>query len=227
MTKTKYLLALIILVIIGLNCQAHRGRWDYDKTEWSDLMLATFEGDSLLIKSFIEQGDAINYTAFPNTHHQLTAIEIAIRIGNKTAFQLLMNTDSIPTLGEYTQRASSQSNALIMEQVLLHGGNVNDTLDNGYSMLMFAATFGSIEVMNILLINGADIFQTRKSDGWNALMLATYQGDPLKVQTLLDRGADKSYRDMNGKRAIDLIAAIYDRNVTVIENKKLLQQILE
>ncbi len=96
-----------ILLTIGLDCQAHRGRWDYDKTEWSDLMVATFEGDSLQIKFFIEQGDAINYMAFANTHHQLTAIEIAIRIGNKTAFQLLMNTDSIPTLGQYTQRASS------------------------------------------------------------------------------------------------------------------------
>jgi ankyrin repeat protein len=208
-----------------MSSYAHKERWDENKSEWSDLMVAVYKGKNEKVKKLITEGAAINFES--NTTFKLNAIEVAIRKDNEVAFKLLTATDSISNLKDYIRLASAQESALIMKQIIENGGNVNDTLVNGHSVLMYSASFGSYEVFETLLKNGANVNQTRKVDNWNALLLAAFNGEIKKVQLLLEYGADKTHKDKNGRTAYDLVDSIYDRYNVPTKDKEELKRILK
>ena len=140
---------------------------------------------------------------------------------------MLIATDSIIDLKDYIRLASVQENALILEEIIKSGGNVNDTLENGHSVLMYSASFGSVKVFETLLKNGSDVHQTRKIDNWNALLLATFNGELAKVRLLLEYGADKAHKDSKGRVPYDLIDSIYDRHNVASNDKEELKRILK
>ncbi|WP_416233867.1 ankyrin repeat domain-containing protein [Faecalibacter sp. LW9] len=61
---------------------------------------------------------------------------------------------------------------------------------------MNAASFGSVEIVECLLNNGAKVNQKRDVDGITPLMFATINGDVKKVKFLLAYGADKYSKDI-------------------------------
>jgi len=97
-----------------------------------------------------------------------------------------------------------------VELLIKYWARVNDTLDNGYSMLMYASSFGSYEILDYLLKNGAKVNQTRKTDGMTPLMFAAFKGEPKKVALLLKYGANKRIRDLDGKLALNYVDNIYE-----------------
>ena len=123
--------------------------------------------------------------------------------------------------------ACGQKKTLIVDLLIQHGANVNDTLENGYSMLMYAASFGSYDVLACLLKHGANVKQTRKIDGMTPLMFAAFNGQPEKVKLLLDSGADKKVKDKNGKTALEYVDDIYEHLHVNQRTKTALRELLK
>ena len=54
-----------------------------------------------------------------------------------------------------------------VEEVIIDGANVNAKDDYGWTVLMWAASYGCVEVAEVLLKYGADV-NAKKNDGWTA-----------------------------------------------------------
>ncbi len=80
------------------------------------------------------------------------------------------------------------------------GANVNittgvDALITNAPVLFIAARKGCLEIMKLLLSNGADVNMTvngKLYTGWTALMAAAEQGNTALIRLLLEHGADPS-----------------------------------
>lgn len=182
-----------MLNLLAFTASAHKERWDENREGWSPLMRAVYYGQTSKYLKLIEEGADLNFvssTSESNWH--LTALEVAIFKDNEVAVRILLETNKISKPGTHLMTAAGQKSALNVERLLRYGANPNDTLDNGYSVLMMAASFGSFDVFETLLRHGAKTDQTRKIDGMTALMLAAFNGQPKKVKLLLDYGANKS-----------------------------------
>ena len=97
-----------------------------------------------------------------------------------------------------------------------NGANVKDA--RGQTPLMFAAAFGSLEAMNLLISSGADAKAVSEA-GVTALHWCT--GDMRKVRLLLDQGADVNKASRLGRTPLLVAAGTYGSLETV---KLLLQK---
>ncbi|MGL4647666.1 MAG: ankyrin repeat domain-containing protein [Mycoplasmoidaceae bacterium] len=77
---------------------------------------------------------------------------------------------------------------------------INETTCNGRTALMFAAQFGNINCLNLLIVGGAHL-DAQDEHGATALMLAAYFGQDEAVKVLLENGANKMLKDCNGVNA--------------------------
>ena len=80
---------------------------------------------------------------------------------------------------------------------------VNAQGRGGWTPLMYAALYGNVQDLRLLVERGAR-FNERNDDGATALMYAV--DDPVKSRLLLEKGADPSLRSGQGRTAL-LIAA--------------------
>lgn len=203
---------------------AHKDKWDDNRKDWSELMIAVYNGQATQFVKLIKQGVDVNFET-KETH--LTALEVAIRKENEVAVNVLLETKKVKNVKPYLMIACGQHNAANVNQLIKYGASPNDTLSNGYSVLMAASSFGSCEVVEALLKQGAKTNQTRKVDGMTALMFAAFNGDVKKVKLLLDYKADKYAKDTNGKTPLNYVDQIYER-LNISENtKKELRQLLK
>ena len=67
--------------------------------------------------------------------------------------------------------------------------------------LILAAGRGHIEIVKLLLENGADV-NSRTKDGDTALIVASKAGHTNVVKLLLERGADVNAKNRNGRMAL-------------------------
>jgi len=218
----------LILSATFFTAFAHKEKWDENKKDWSPLMLAIYKGQTSKVNKLIDQNVDLNFvTPGVNSRWRLTALDVAIRKDNESAVEVLLLTNKISEPESYLMTACSRKSAKIVQLLINYGASANDTLENGYSVAMMAASFGSNEVLECLLKNGANIEQTRKVDGMTILMFATFNGDIEKVRLLLDYGADRYAKDKNGATALNYVDQIYDR-FNVEENTKVeLRQLLK
>lgn len=198
---------LLFLLFTVLTMFAHKEKWDDNRTNWSELMNAIYDGQTSKFSKLIKEGADVNFRS-PNGW-KLTALKIAVFKNNEEAVRLLLSTNKIKQPEDVFMTACAQKSAKNVELLIKYGANVNDTLDNGYSVTMCAASFGSYEVLGCLLKNGANVHQTRKVDGMTPLMFATLNGELEKVTLLLKYGADKNVRDLNGKLALNYLDNIH------------------
>lgn len=205
----KQIAFLILLILATSSSFANKEKWDDNKQDWSELMIAIYNGQTSKYLELINQGVDVNFIT-PGTHSnwRLTAMEVAIRKDNVNAVKALLETNKIEHPEEFLMTASGQDSGLTIDLLIKFGANPNDTLKNGYSALMMAASFGSYEVLERLLKHGANVYQTRKVDGITALMLAVYNGQTEKVKLLLDYKADKYTKDKNGASALNYVDRI-------------------
>jgi ankyrin repeat protein len=96
-----------------------------------------------------------------------------------------------------------------------HGANVKDP--RGQTPLMFAAAFGSLEAMRLLISSGADA-KAESDTGVTALHWCA--GDVAKVRLLLDQGADVNKASRIGRTPLLVAAGTYG----TLETIKLLLQ---
>jgi ankyrin repeat protein len=223
--KTKITLLLSLFIVSTLTSFAHKERWDENKNDWSKLMLAIYKGQTEEYTKLIANRTDVNFTT--NGSFKLTALEVAIRKNNEGAVKALLETNKIKDPQKSFMTACGGESAKNVELLIKYGANANDTLANGYSMVMYSASFGSHEVMDCLLTHGAKVTQTRKIDGMTPLMLAAYSGDPKKVALLLKHGANKNIRNVHGSLAIDFVDSIREDLKISEKTKAEIRQLLK
>ncbi len=218
----------ILFILTSLLTLAHKEKWDDNKKDWSPLMLAIYNGQNNKVTDLISQNVNVNFTTSgTNSNWRLTALDVAIRKDNEFAVETLLSTNKISKPASFMMTACGQKSATTIELLIQYGANPNDTLENGYSVLMMAASFGSFEVLENLLKNGANVKQTRKVDGMTALMFATFNGDIKKVKLQLDFAADKYEKDKSGETALNYVDRIYDHLKVSETTKTELKQLLK
>lgn len=215
---------IFILFIIFCSSFFQNDKWDSDKSNWSELMKCCYLNDINKMDSLIESGVDLNYRTKKGT---LDALIVAIKKGHLDATKVLVNTGFFDKrLQNYFNEVIRQENPKIVEYFISKGVDVNHYADNGHSYLLTACTDGDIKIVKALVHGGAEINHQRNVDGISALMIATFKGNIKKVQFLLEQGADKNLKDLDGNKAIDYIDLIYPRlNVsdkTKIELRKLI-----
>lgn len=204
----KKTLLLLFFIVSTLTTFAHKEKWDDNKTNWSELMLAIYNEQTNIFTKLISDGVDVNFVTTGSW--KLTALDVAIRKDNEEAANALLSTNKVKQPEDVFMTACGQKSVKNVELLIKYGANVNDTLDNGYSMLMYAASFGSYEILDRLLKNGAKVNQIRKVDGMTPLMFAAFNGELKKVALLLKYGANKNARDLNGKLALNYVDNIYE-----------------
>src|SRR5574337_289668 len=79
--------------------------------------------------------------------------------------------------------------------------DVNAADEYGWTALMRASLRGHLEVVQLLIANGAWV-HVKSNEGWTALMRASLAGHLEVVQTLLAQGVDVKARQDNGVTAL-------------------------
>jgi uncharacterized protein len=80
--------------------------------------------------------------------------------------------------------------------------NVNYKDSDGFTILMYASSIGSIDICRILLDKGAQL-DLQDIDDATALILASINGHTEGVRLLLEKGANPDLKDNEGKTAIN------------------------
>ena len=77
-----------------------------------------------------------------------------------------------------------------VRRLLADGHPPDDAEDDGITPVMWAARYGAIHAMAVLLDAGADANARDKNNGWTPLLHAIHKQRPQAVRLLLERGAD-------------------------------------
>ena len=117
--------------------------------------------------------------------------------------------------------ACSEGNKEQVEECIDKGANVNYKGEEG-APLHYATRNGHVDVVRLLLSNGADVNAgTNKKFENTALHEACRRGKVGVVQALLAKGADPEAKDVNGKTPHD-VALAADHGYGMIITKELL-----
>lgn len=215
----------LILLILSTLSFIHKEKWDDNKEDWTPLMLAIYNGNAKEFNKIIDKGVDVTYQI--KTSWKLNALNIAVKKNNFEAVAKLVSTKKFPNLQYYFEDACGGKSKLIVDFFISKGVNVNNYSENGHSNLMTACSFGTLEIVESLIKNGAELNHQREVDGITALMLSAFNGDLKKVEILLKNGADKNIKDKNGQTAYDYIDQIYPRLNISEETKNELKHILK
>lgn len=111
----------------------------------------------------------------------------------------------------YYQAIRNNDLTALRELVKTSGVNVKDKHDS--TPLMFAAAFGSIDAMKLLIGAGADVNAHNTFDVTALLWCA---GDPAKVRLLVEKGADVNAKSKQGRTPL-IVAAAHDGNSQIVK----------
>ena len=190
----------ILCVLCAINVFAKKERWDERRDDWTPLMRAIYYNQTALRDSLIYTGVDVNEKS---KRGGMTALTVAIKKQLIESVKVLLETNHITNVNEYIFTACSEQDADIVKLLIEYGANPDSVQQNGYTPLMAAVSFGSIEIVELLLESKVNINQQRTVDGMTALMLATYGGHIEKIKLLLRFRADKNILNKNGQRAYD------------------------
>lgn len=200
-------LLVLILVISSTTCFAWQQKWDENKKRWSSLMRATYNGNHNRIIRLMNKGCDINY----KSPSGVDAFEISIRKQDSIAFMLFIESGKL-TINDSLRYLilACQGKDTKMVKVLLNNGFDTGLYDSSYTPLEAAVLFGTIEIVQIIINNGANVNYQRKNDGITPLMLAVYSGSFEKVKLLVEHGANTTSKSNSGKLPIDFLDCIKD-----------------
>ena len=220
----KSVLYVLLSLSLCTSAYGHKERWDGDKSEWSKLMFAIYNGQTDSFLNLIKTGEDINFRT-KDCGFQLSAMDVAIFKQNEKAVKALLETNKLLDPGSYIMRAAPDSSVFIIKILIKYGADPGYANENGHTALMLASSFGSAGVMECLLKHGANV-QARKGGEITALMLAAMSGKVDNVKLLLGYNADKNALDSNGKRAFDYVDMIYEYLHVSSETKEQLKSLL-
>ncbi|MBE8724694.1 ankyrin repeat domain-containing protein [Flavobacterium hungaricum] len=186
------IICFFIFIFLSSCSIRDKEKWDDEKEYWSPLMHAVYNNDSEELIELINRNADVNFIAKgENTGWELTVLDVALFMNNNLAAEKILSTGKVKNINDYMIRAASEDNEKTIQLLIDHGADPNASLENGYTALMSASSFGSIEVLNCLLKNKANPNLKRRIDQMTALELAETNGDAAKVKLLLKYGAVK------------------------------------
>ncbi len=128
-----------------------------------------------------------------------------------------MENKNIP-LEKQFEKAIHENDSKKVADLLKAGVNPNTTIlykeERKMYPILYAATFGYLQILKILLWKGVNI-NTTSSDGDTALMLAAYNNQVEVVDFLIKQKADLNLQDVEEKTA--LINAVEDENIECVK----------
>ncbi len=101
---------------------------------------------------------------------------------------------------DWLAQATEMRDRARVKALLANGANVDAVTESGMTPLMYAASNGSAEIVQILLDTGAQV-NAKRNDGFTAIDLAAFFGQVGVVRLLLQRGADPEVRGRVGTAA--------------------------
>ena len=100
-------------------------------------------------------------------------------------------------------RYSREGNLDGLNELLLGGGDVNESGYYGYTPLHYASGYGHLEIVNVLLAAGAEVNKTN-NDGDTPLHDASRNGHLETVMSLIRAKADVRIMNNNGESPLDV-----------------------
>ncbi len=146
---------------------------------------------------------------------KLTALHAAAYNGNHRLVEALLEhgaePDAVDTSGKSPAiYAAARGFVEVVDRLIDAGVDPARRYGNDLTLLMWAAGHSNdtprkdgVETVRRLLDRGAPI-DAADNRGWSALMIAAERGHGEIMGLLLERGADPSLRDDQGRRAVDL-----------------------
>ena len=139
----------------------------------------------------------------------------AIRAGDADTVAALLSSDSS------LLNARDEKGIGTYVTARYHGRNdiAQLLLEKGAELDVFAASMaGDRERVLKLIDQNPDLIGSFSNDGWTALHLACFFGQPAVAQALIGRGADVSARSRNPMKNTPLHAAVAGRNVEAVRS---------
>lgn len=221
-------IALIIILFFTLTSFKEESlKWDYDKRNWSPLMISIYYGEIEEYTTLIEKGEDLTYTASSKVNAwRLNAMDVAIRRNDETAVKLLIESKKFTNLDEYLYIACSQENPKTVSILLDNGADENYVTFGAakFTPLIAATNQGDIDVLDELLKRRPTIINYQTQGGRTALMFACGNLDYYKVKLLLKFGANLNLKDHKGRTALDNVKKAY---YVKVEDKELIKKKLE
>jgi len=152
------------------------------------------------VTKYLEQGISPNVFS----RHGYTPLMMAIRNESLPMAELFLEAGADAKIrNKYDETAimlaSYHGQTEIVKKLYVHGAAIDHA---GWNPLLYAATNGHDETINLLLTMGADI-NAAADNGTTALMMAVRGHHPKTVQLLLDEGADPDAQNKAGDTALD------------------------
>jgi hypothetical protein len=94
--------------------------------------------------------------------------------------------------------ACDVGNPKIVSLLLAKGANINDTDNNSLTLLMKASIYNHVDVIKVLLSNGADIHEKNIYNGATAILYAALHSQKEAITLLMERGASIYDTTING-----------------------------
>ncbi|MBN1223597.1 MAG: ankyrin repeat domain-containing protein, partial [Candidatus Aminicenantes bacterium] len=97
--------------------------------------------------------------------------------------------------------AASKGNLEICKLLVEKGAGIDYATEEGFTALMAAAWHGKLDVAKYLIDQGANVNAVKTDEGlkWSPLVFASRYGQTEAVRLLLEKGADPSVRNVDGK----------------------------
>lgn len=126
------------------------------KTEWSDLMTASFNGDVEKVNTLLKED--VNW----QDSNGVTALMLASREGHTELVRILLEKGAQVNMQKKFGTsaliiASKRGHTEVVKLLLDHGAHVNKQGEGWMSPLMMASQYGRTEVVKLLILNNADV----------------------------------------------------------------------
>ncbi len=220
MNALKSFLFVIPATILIFNCICYSNQ-DLDEK----LLEATISGDTKLVGQLIQKGADVNCTIEIQSL-KYTPIAIATSSGNIDMVKFLLKSGSkpegsieFPNLAFYL--SITRNYPVIADELIKAGVDPNFAWDdeNGGTLLTNAAQFDNIEIVDLLVRNGADVNYTG-SGKYSALYRSIIYDHPTVMMHLLKNGAKLNQND---KLALDSFGFFenkeFENTVQILSNK--------
>lgn len=182
----------------------------------SDLLFkAVLKNDVKMVQELLTKGISANIGNDIN----MTPLSLAVRLGRKELSALLLEAGADPNVQSKMKIlikeegmtpllwAAEYGDAQTLELMIGKGGDVNKTSLAGDSSLIYASRNGWMDIVELLLENGASLNYKNPFTENTALVEAVLAGHSHIMQYLVDKGADVAYRDQYGNTLIMLAAS--------------------
>ncbi|PQJ11106.1 hypothetical protein CJD36_014150 [Flavipsychrobacter stenotrophus] len=176
------------------------------KTLDKELIDAITAKDTAAAIGALEKGADCNAKA-EGSAEKLTVLIMSSANGCKEVVQLLVTAgakvDQPDSAGMTALMwASKHGNSDIIEILLRKGADVDRKSETGYTPLLYATEHGQLGTIRILLARGA-VVECKDKQNTTPIMIAAQHGFTEIAALLLQHGADKNYKGLHGKSAMD------------------------